>query len=291
MNMTILFGPPGVGKSTIYAMVAQLNKRKKEAYYERINKSKLYALLEPLQIPLEHVELRTLTTKDKFIYLFNKAKNGIPIALYNMLYSKNFFDVIYCTDETVQDTIYVDYADWGKFKPYPNSLFLGEEAGIGLDNRKFKDLSKYSKRFACIFRHQYVCILLCSQTSDVDKAYRNRADKMYKILKVGPFTVLRKILYDVGVDDETHQLSDRYYNITPFQWFMELLRSMKKKNRYKKIRWENSFFIYRPFWYPYFDSYVDNYDYPMPDPYLVYLEQQEKQQQEQEEQENEDNDN
>ena len=284
--MAIFFGPPGVGKSTLYAMIAQLNKRKKEAYYERISKSKLYAKLEPLQIPLEHVELRTLNMKDKVIYLCKKTKNAIPIAVFNMLYSKNFFDVIYCTDETVQDTIFVDYADWGMFKPTPNCLFLGEEAGIGLDNRQWKGLSKYSKRFACIFRHQLASIALCSQTVDVDKAYKNRAELMFKIHKVGPFTVLRRIVYDTGVDDETHQLADKYYNITPFQWFMELLGSIKKKNRYKKIRWEKSFFIYRPFWYPYFDSYVDNYDYPMPDPYLVYLEQQEKQQ-EQEEQENE----
>lgn len=289
--IAIFFGPPGVGKSTLYACIAQLNKRKKEAYYERISKSKLYALLEPLQIPLDHIELRTLNTKDKVIYLFNKTKNSIPIALFNMLYSKNFFDVIYCTDETIQDTIYVDYADWGMFKPTPNCLFLGEEAGIGISNRAWKGLSKESKRFACIHRHQLACIALVSQTVDVDKVYKARAEIMHQIHKFGPFTVLRRIVYNTGVDDETHQLADKYYNITPFQWFMELLRSVKKKNRYKKIRWEKSFFIYRPFWYPYFDSYVDNYDYPMPDPYLVYLEQQEKQQQEQEEQENEDNDN
>ena len=41
--IAIFFGPPGVGKSTLYACIAQLNKRKKEAYYERISKSKLYA--------------------------------------------------------------------------------------------------------------------------------------------------------------------------------------------------------------------------------------------------------
>lgn len=51
------------------------------------------------------------------------------------------YDVIYCTDLTIQDTVPITYESLGKWKPSQNSLLMLCEAGIGLDNRRWKALS------------------------------------------------------------------------------------------------------------------------------------------------------
>lgn len=288
--ITEVFGTPGCGKSTLMASIVQINKRKRDKYYKRVGKSKLFNFLyvknkiatNKLSSPrVQHkiLHFKELKFIDKIKFRWLLMKCNISIMLFDLLYKKNFYDVIYCTDETMQDTVFVDYKDWGQFKPTWNSLFLGEEAGIGLDNRSYKDLSKFSKRFAAMHRHSGCDIFLVSQTVDIDKVYRQRAENLFHATKLGPFTILRRIVYQVDVDETTHTLMDMYKKLPFLNWAIELIGSLRRKNRYQKIRWKRSYIIYRPKWYKYFDSYVDNFDYPKPDPYLVWLDKQEQKEQ------------
>lgn len=243
--ISIIFGKPGAGKSSTFAFTVQSNERKRKKWEKRTNKSKLY---------------KKLIDNEEFI---------LNQFLLRMMYSKNFYDVIYCTDETIQDTVYIEYSDIGLWKPTWNSLLLFEEAGIGFSNRDYKNLKKEAKRFFAMHRHSGCDILAVSQTVDVDKALRNRAEVMFLASKVGPFTFLRKILYDINVNEETHTLDEGYYKIAPLAYIWQLLTCKLNKHRNKKMLFTRSLFIFRPLFYKYFDSFVDDFDYPMLAPDVV----------------------
>lgn len=241
-----LLGKPRAGKTTVSASLVQVNKRKKIKYYERISKSRLYPWVQS-----------------------NKSKWYVRFLNW-LLYRKNFYDVVYCTDETMQDTVYVTYDDLGKWKPWPNALLILEECGLGLSNRDYKTLSKYSKRLAAKHGHMGLDIIWSSQSSDVDKAWRQRTQVMYICSKLGPFTFLRRVTYSVDVNEQ-HDLADMYDKIGGFKYLLELVGGIKKKHRLSKLPFDKSRIIFRPKWYQYFDSYEDDFDYPMEDPFLTSI--------------------
>ena len=93
------------------------------------------------------------------------------------------YDVVYCTDPTIQDTVYIDYEHLGKWKPTKNSLIILEEAGIGLDNRKWKNLSEDASYLFALHGHVGCDILWSSQTVDVDKKLLSRTHKLFLCLR------------------------------------------------------------------------------------------------------------
>jgi hypothetical protein len=240
-----IFGKPGAGKSTIAACFVQMNKRKKDKYYKRTNKSRIYK------------------------FLSSRTHKWYWNIIYNFLYKKKFYDVIYSTDPTIQDTVPIDYENLGKWQPTWNSCLILEEAGIGLSSREYSKLSKYSKRLAAMHRHSGADILLISQTVDIDKAYRQRSQLMYIASKLGPFTLLRRITYSVDVDENTHDLVDAYAKVPVLGYIIELLLSTLPRNRKAHFPFMRSRAIIRRFWYKYFDSFVDDFDYPMLAPDVI----------------------
>ena len=239
-----VFGKPGSGKSTSAAAFIQKNKKKRLKYEKKISKSKLY---------------QKLISKDT---KFNQL-------LINMLFSKSFYDVIYSTDPTFQDTIPIDYENLGKWKPTWNSCLILEEAGIGLNSRDYKKLTVESKRLAAMHRHAGADILIISQSSDFDKAYRQRAEVMFIAKKIGPFTWYHRIPYDITVDEEKHDIVEGYFKLPLLVDIFESIMSIRKKYRLAKFPFTRSHFIFRPLYYKYFDSYVDDYNYPKIAPDLI----------------------
>lgn len=261
--ISIVFGKPGAGKSTIASFFVQRNKKKKDKYYKKIGKSWLYKKLSD--------------SEHKF---FNTR-------LLNLLYPKHFFDVIYSTDETIQDTVYIEYEHIGLWKPTWNSCLIFEEVGVGFDNRSYKTLPKHAKRFFALHRHSGCDIVAISQTTDMDKSLRTRAEILFIASKVGQFTLVRKILFSIDVDEQTHQIVEGYFKITPLRYIWELLTCKLPKHRKRKELFIRSFFIYRPFYYKYFDSFVDDYEYTMIAPDVILeLEKEEQKKEQKKEQEN-----
>lgn len=287
--ITIFYGVPGCGKTSLYTSIVQINNRKREKYYKKLSKSKLHDKLRLLneesiniltsrkmELSLKYYDRLTFKSKLKLRCIIVKC-NSIN-SLHDMLYKKNFYDVIYCTDETIQGTVHFDIKTLGKFPPTPNSLFLLDECGILLNNRQWKSLSPEAKEMFALHRHKLVDICACSQTVDIDSSLRNRAEKLFHVFRVGPFTVLRRIVYQVDVN-ENHELGDFYTKLPTLQWLLELIGSVRKSKRMAKERWKSSYFIYRPFYYKYFNSYNDNTVYTEPDPYYEYLENLDKKEQ------------
>ena len=118
-------------------------------------------------------------------------------------------------------------------------------------------------------RHNGCDILLISQITDFEKAYRARAEVMFIAKKIGPVTWYHRIPYKIDVDEEKHDIVEGYFKMSPFLDLFESLMSLKKKHRYSKFPFTRSHFIWRPSWYKYFDSYVDDYDYPQIAPDLI----------------------
>ena len=242
----VLFGKPRCGKSTTLASVSRRNHVKREKYLERTGKSRIYK------------------------YLHSKEDSKICNKLEDMLYPKNFYDVIYSTDPSILYTVPIEYSQIGRFRPTPNSLYLLEEAGIGINNREYKGLSKESKRFAAMHGHMLVDVLIVSQSVDIDKSYRQRADTMFIASKRGPFTSLRRISFSVDVDETTHDLVDAYWKCHWLVFLIELIASSGHKYRNSKLPFTRSRLILRRRWYPYFNSYIDDYEYPEEDPAIEY---------------------
>lgn len=236
--ITAIFGKPGSGKSTAAARFIRINNKKKDKYYKRISKSKLY----------------------------KKLNDNLPNKFYqlilNKMYSKNFYDVIYSTEATFKDTILIDYDNLGMWKPSWNSCIILDEAGIGLNSRNYAKLTVESKRLAAMHRHAGCDILLISQSTDFDKAYRQRAEVMFIAKKIGAFTWYHRIPYDITVDEEKHDIVEGYFNLPKLIDIVETIFSFKKKHRNSKFPFTRSHLVYRPIYYKDFDSYVDDYDYP-----------------------------
>lgn len=279
-----LFGKPGAGKSTVIAQFIQLNKKKKERYYKRVEKSKLYHHLNEIVDKKIEIRQKGVILKDNRlipqseeveVYVSRRESNLFWKLVYSSLYSKNFYDVIYSTDPTFQDTIEIDYDHLGMWRPQWNSCLILEEAGIGLSSRSYKSLTKESKRLAAMHRHAGCDILLASQTVDIDKAYRQRSQILFMVEKSFLFpelTSLRRVVYSVDVDEQTHDLVDAYSKMKGIPYLIELLISaLNKKVRTAKFPFVRSRWVYRKKWYKYFDSFVDDFDYPMEDPYLTSL--------------------
>lgn len=209
----IVFGKPGAGKTSYFASIVQKNRIKKQ------------------------------------------IGNLIKIKPLKKIYAKIFkyYDYIYCTDETVQDTIFIDYKIVGFFKPYPNSLFLLDEIGIGLNNRNWAKMPEETKRFFALHRHLFCDVIACSQTVDCDISIRHRANKLWQMRKIGKWSILTPISFKIGVDNETHEITEIYKTPEKLKVFLAFLL---KKYRY----------IYQPTWYRYFDSFSDNMKYKLQSP-------------------------
>jgi hypothetical protein len=149
-----------------------------------------------------------------------------------------------------------------------------EEAGIGINNRNYRNLSSDAKELFALHRHKGCDLLMISQTVDVDKSARQRASIMFIANKFGEFTTCRLIKYRVGVNDDTHQIEDMYKDQHFLVFLWQLLTCWRKKFRYAKLPFERSKIIWRRPWYRFFDSYNDTHVYTNKDPYVLQLERQ-----------------
>lgn len=241
-----LLGKPRAGKSTFAARFVEKNRRKRDRYYKWINRSRVYPIVQ------------------------NGVKKGdiLYIIIDKLLYKKKHYDVVYSTDSTIKNTVHITYQDLGKFRPYPNSLTILEEAGVDLDGRRYKEMDKYCKRYAAMSSHQFNDVVIISQTCDFDKAFRQRCELMLFVEKsfIPGVSSLRRIKYEVDIDETTHGIGDFYYKHKGLAFLYEKICSLRRKYRQAKNPFMRSQWIIRRFWYKYFDSYVDDFDYPMEDP-------------------------
>lgn len=154
------------------------------------------------------------------------------------------------------DVIYYDIRTLGMWKPVEHSLVLMTEAGINLSNRNTLTLSEYAERFFAYYGHLKLDLIYDSQADDVDIKLRNRTDYFYLVKKFGdnPNSVVQEIQYNLDVNHETHKVEEMYDYNSSFLWKI-LYRLVHKR-----------FTLHRKKYYKYFDSWYDDFDYPMSGP-------------------------
>ena len=137
----------------------------------------------PLSFFVFHFFTRKYLNPYKLIFIFGKKGSGKStlLAKYAYEYRSRGWSV-YCT-EAIPGTRKIDYTDIG-YKQFPErSCIIVDEVGMIWDNRNFKSFKPEVRDFFKLQRHYKCCLILASQTFDVDKKIRDLADEMYLVKK------------------------------------------------------------------------------------------------------------
>lgn len=90
-----------------------------------------------------------------------------------------------------------------------------DEAGIEYNNRNFKAMPKHQIEWFKLYRHYNVRnIYVFSQSyEDMDITLRRLADRVYIVRRslLPFFTSVKRVNMRIGIDENTHQLTDLYY--------------------------------------------------------------------------------
>lgn len=148
-----------------------------------------------------------------------------------------------------------------------NSYFAIDEAGIEYNSRKFKSLPQYTIEWFKLHRHYMVDVDIFSQSwEDMDITLRRLADELWYMVKLGPFTLLRRVYKRVIINEQTEQITDGYRFIKGIWLLLQPLRIFFLKVVFPQLGgWRLTF---RPLYYKYFDSWEHPdlpvmYDYPL----------------------------
>lgn len=166
------------------------------------------------------------------------------------------YSVVYSTDPAIKFTTPISYKNLGKWCPEVGSCFLLCEAGIGLNNRAWKDLSSDAKELFAMHGHQACDIFADSQTVDIDISLRERAEMFYIIKKPSKrsrFSLMIPVNYNIDVNDQTAKVEECYKRARGLKLFFLILFGAVK-------------IVYRPFYYKYFDSWRWDKKFMFPGP-------------------------
>lgn len=116
----------------------------------------------------------------KLYMIFGKKGTGKTTLLVKLAYqySRKGYTV-YCTQEDIPNTIWIQVSDIGTKQLLPNSLLLIDEVSLLWSNRDFKSFSKSVERFFRLQRHNKIIVYMFSQSFDIDKKIRDLVDVMY----------------------------------------------------------------------------------------------------------------
>jgi len=129
----------------------------------------------------------------------------------------------------------INVKDIGSFD-LSNSLVLIDEAGLEYNSRDYARFPKQTLVYFKMHRHYRTSFYFFSQGwDDCDKNIRTLCTQYYNIKKIGVFSLLLEFRKRVGLDNETHQIVDDFYEISPWNGGIKI--------------------IYRPQYYKYFDSF------------------------------------
>lgn len=109
-------------------------------------------------------------------------------------------------------------ADIGKVMIVDGKVII-DEAGIEYNNRNFKAFPPDAIYWYKYHRHYECSVDIFSQSyEDMDITLRRLAQNYFVVKKsmIPRFIVVKKIRRKVGIDDNTHQIIDKYYFGVPF---------------------------------------------------------------------------
>lgn len=96
-------------------------------------------------------------------------------------------------DIAINGIHHIDITDLIDKVPPPHSSIYLDEVGITADGRKFKTFPDGLRDFVCLHRHYKIKLVTASQTWDVDKKIRDRADALVLVTNLGIVSLIRPI--------------------------------------------------------------------------------------------------
>lgn len=96
-------------------------------------------------------------------------------------------------DIAINGVRHIEITDLIDKVPPPHSAVYLDEVGITADGRKFKTFPDGLRDFVCLHRHYKIKLVTASQTWDVDKKIRDRADSLVLVSNLGMFSLIRPI--------------------------------------------------------------------------------------------------
>lgn len=166
------------------------------------------------------------------------------LACRNLFKFKKHYGNTYANFENTLSKVQ-DTDGLGTWSPPFNSYYAVDEAGITYNNRLYKKLPHECIEWFKLHRHYGVDVDLFSQSwEDMDITMRRLCDELWYLRKLGPFTLCRKVIKSVTVDEQTQQIIDGYK-------FVKLWRQIAPFPFHR----ESFKLIFRPRWYKYFDTY------------------------------------
>lgn len=134
----------------------------------------------------------------------------------------------------------IDYSDIGKVQFPKHSVILIDEVGMIWDNRNFKNFDSQVRDYFKLQGHYKHTVIMASQSYDVDKKIRDLADMLGVVENFG-------------------------FNLTRIRWISRRITlteaqgdqpsSVSESLKFRFPFFGGNAFIYRPLWYPFFDSY------------------------------------
>lgn len=142
-----------------------------------------------------HLATKKYLNPYKLIFIFGKKGSGKSTLLVKYAYEYNQRGWNVYSTEPIPGTYLISYEDIGYKQFPPHSCILVDEVGMIWDNRNFKSFKPEVRDFFKLQRHYKCCLILASQTFDVDKKIRDLADEMYLVTKkLRVFSYAKKIL-------------------------------------------------------------------------------------------------
>lgn len=182
-------------------------------------------------------------------FIFGKKGSGKSTLLQKELnrHKKEGW-ICFSNDRGLTCDNYFDFEEFGKKTFPPRSFVVIDEIGSLAHARDFKTFRKDQRDIFRYIRKQQLRILCCSQTFDVDKTIRDQVDTMYLAVKVGPFSVAKKItkkfVLTLATSDSPSQISENLRFTMFTEWKYTFIPSYIKDFDTAYTREEYEYFPY-----------------------------------------------
>lgn len=157
---------------------------------------------------------------------------------------KNSF---YLTDDSV--------ASIGEYTLKPNSNLIVDEASILFNNRRWKSFPKPLINWLKLHRHYHIneIYFLSQSWEDIDITIKRLATKLIYIRKIGPFTLCRRVIKRVTIEQKTEQIIDGYRFTSPLWLLLKPFKLIGLHYVFPQIDYNT--IMFRPKYYKMFNSY------------------------------------
>lgn len=183
----------------------------------------------------------------KTTYAVKEITKNKKKVYYNNIPEIKGKNAVYLSDDSV--------ASLGEYTLPQHSNLIVDEASILFNNRRWKSFPKPLINWLKLHRHYKIdeIFFLSQSWDDIDITIKRLATKLIYIRKVGPFTLCRRVLKRVTIEQKTEQIIDGYRFTSPLWLLLKPFKLIGLHFVFPQIDYNT--IMFRPFYYKKFNSY------------------------------------